>query len=275
MPTDEIHRLEPDEFERLVANVWEEYGFECEITPSGKDKGVDIIASKPEPVPTKHVIQAKRYNPKNKISSPQIQQYAALQTQIEGTDSVVVVTSSEFTGEAIELANQLGVKTVDGEVLAKLLDKNDLITQISRGEFKTWLGEREMKTCPYCGDRINNMKHSFVLHWEDSPTCSGPTPTRPSGFRRLSKQEWQDLVSEVQGQDGDNQTTNKEGSSKPDQKRVKEGETVQIRGETRTVVGAEEAGGPCPKCGGERLTLEENGEVKYCLHCQNSHLRDL
>lgn len=275
MLTDEIHSLEPDEFERLVANVWEEYGFECEVTPSGKDKGVDIIASKSEPVPTKHVIQAKRYNPQNKISSPQIQQYAALRTQIEGADSVVVVTSSEFTGEAIELANQLGVKTVDGETLTKLLEKTDLITQSSGETFETWLGGKEMMECPYCGDRITNMKQSFVSHWEDSPTCSGPTPTRPSGFRRLSKQEWQSLVSEVQGQNGDTQRINKGGSPQPDQKGANEGDTVQIRGETRTVVSAEEAGGRCPKCGGKRFTLEENGEVKYCLNCQNSYLRGL
>lgn len=89
-----------------------------EVTSSGRDQGIDIVAHKSDIIHEKAVIQAKCYAEGNNVGRPSIQQYNTLQQEDPDTDKVIVVTSSKFTSEADKLAGELGVKTVDGDELA-------------------------------------------------------------------------------------------------------------------------------------------------------------
>jgi hypothetical protein len=55
----------------------------------------------------------------NKVGRPAIQQYNTLQQQEPNIDSVIVVTSSEFSSEANKLSEDLNIKTVNGKELAE------------------------------------------------------------------------------------------------------------------------------------------------------------
>jgi hypothetical protein len=114
-----IQELASDDFESLVASVWSEMGWTTEVTSTSRDQGIDIIARKSGIVGEKVVIQAKGYNSESKVGRPEIQQYNTLRQQESDVDAVIVVTSSEFTSEADELAENLSVKTVNGEQLTK------------------------------------------------------------------------------------------------------------------------------------------------------------
>lgn len=114
-----LRQLNPEEFESFVASVWSAMGWSTEVTQLSKDQGIDIVANKSGVVSEKVVIQAKRYNKCNKVGRPEIQQYNTLQQQVPDADSVIVVTSSDFTSEAISLAQELNLKTVHGIGLAE------------------------------------------------------------------------------------------------------------------------------------------------------------
>jgi hypothetical protein len=114
-----LQNFQPDEFETFVASLWSEMGWKTEITQSSRDQGVDIIATKSGIYDEKVVIQAKCYSDGNKIGRPDIQQYSTLQKQVSGADTVIVVTSSSFTNQALSLADELNVKTISGDELAQ------------------------------------------------------------------------------------------------------------------------------------------------------------
>lgn len=110
--------LSPSAFERFVAQIWEQMGWETVVTPTSNDDGIDIVATKSGIHQEKAAIQAKRYSPSNKIGQPDIQQYDTLRRQDSSVDIVVVVTTSEFSDKAKDLAEQLNVKTVNGSAIA-------------------------------------------------------------------------------------------------------------------------------------------------------------
>ncbi len=120
-----LRQMDVYEFEHLVADVWEQRGWETRVTTGSGDRGIDVIATKESPFLQKQIIQAKRYKQENSVGSPDIQQYSSLQKQEPNVDSVVIVTTSSFSRQAREIANKLNVKLVDGTDLSNIiLDSN-------------------------------------------------------------------------------------------------------------------------------------------------------
>lgn len=111
--------LTSDEFESLVASVWSAMGWSTEVTSTSHDRGIDIIATKSDVISRKVVIQAKCYSDGNNVGRPDIQQYNTLKQQEPDADAVIVVTSSDFTEEALSLKERLDVKYVNGSELAE------------------------------------------------------------------------------------------------------------------------------------------------------------
>lgn len=120
---DYLNSIGPTEFEGLVAEIWAELGYETEVTPGSRDRGIDVIATKEIPVTEKVLIQAKAYSQQNKVGSKEIRNYATLYQQEAAVDRVVVVTTGEFTSDAETLAKDLDVRTVDRDDLLALIDE--------------------------------------------------------------------------------------------------------------------------------------------------------
>ena len=119
----QLRQMDEYEFEELVADIWEQRGWETTVTTASNDRGIDVIAKRKNPFAQKYVIQAKRYKQGNTVGSPDIQQYSSLQQQESNVDSVIVVTTSSFTAEAKKIGNKLNVKLIDG------FDLSDMILQ--------------------------------------------------------------------------------------------------------------------------------------------------
>lgn len=103
------------EFEKFLFYFFVLQGYECTLTPSTNDQGLDLIAKKDD---VTYGIQAKRYveNVGNK----------AVQEVIAGAlyykcDKKIVITNSYFTTSAIELAKEVGVDLWDRNYLDKAL----------------------------------------------------------------------------------------------------------------------------------------------------------
>lgn len=126
-----LRGMDPYEFEHFVADLWDAQGWDTSVSQSSVDQGVDIIATKENPFPQKQVIQAKRYAENNTIGSPKVQQYSSLRQQEQGADVAVVVTTSGFSRQAEELAQDLNVELVDANGIYQLLNETGRFDLVS------------------------------------------------------------------------------------------------------------------------------------------------
>jgi HJR/Mrr/RecB family endonuclease len=107
---------------------------------TGPDQGLDVIGAPPSGG-KKTAVQCKRYSERNKIVSSQIQQYAALRQQWNDVEGVTVVTTSSFTRNAEQLANQLDVKCIDGTNLSRIVQEYgaaNILKWYAEGKPTTW-----------------------------------------------------------------------------------------------------------------------------------------
>lgn len=123
---EDLRSLDAYEFEHYVAELWEKYGWETEVIQQSNDYGIDVIATKSDPVPLKALIQAKRFQDGNNVGRPDVQQYRSLLQQERDADGVVIVTTSDFTKGAREIAEDLNVKLVAGSDLLQIIEGRPL-----------------------------------------------------------------------------------------------------------------------------------------------------
>jgi hypothetical protein len=125
---DQLQRLDPYEFEKLIAAIWENNGYSTKVHDQSHDKGIDVTATRKKPVSEKILIQAKRFKSENKVGSNEVRRYATLYQQDEDADTVVLATTSTFTQQAQTLAADLNVKTIDKHgLLERLSDEPEVV----------------------------------------------------------------------------------------------------------------------------------------------------
>lgn len=127
-----IKKMDPYQLEELVADLWTAMGYDTRVTSSTGDRGIDIVARKADPFQRKQLIQVKRYSDQNRIGSSEIRLYRTLYDQQENVDLVGIVTTSGFTDDALMLAQDLGVRTMDGDMLSRHLVQKLEINTISQ-----------------------------------------------------------------------------------------------------------------------------------------------
>lgn len=116
-----MQNMDDFQFEHLVADLWEEQGWNTTVSQQSADAGIDVTATKTFPYDEKALIQAKRYSEDTTVGSRKVQQYSALKQQEPGVDKVIIVTTGRFTSPAQRLGEQLNVKLIDGDDLMDLV----------------------------------------------------------------------------------------------------------------------------------------------------------
>lgn len=114
--TDDLHAMEPYEFEYFLADVWRRQGYQAEVSQQSADGGIDVVADNGK---ERVAIQAKRYGGGNPVGVKTIRETSNL-TKRPDIDRAAVATSGEFTRSAYKEANQYDVKLYDGEELLRL-----------------------------------------------------------------------------------------------------------------------------------------------------------
>lgn len=118
-----LQSLSPTEFEYFLAELWERKGWSTTVTQESTDAGVDVAAVKNTSDLQKTLIQAKRYNPDNPVTGPEVRQYAGLYSQEENVENVVVATTGNYTKQAREVGEKSNVT---------LIGPDELITEIKQ-----------------------------------------------------------------------------------------------------------------------------------------------
>ena len=112
-----ILSMDPYDFERFVAALFEAQGYShvAQIGGAG-DRGVDVTARDPQGKSV--VIQCKRY--RNSVSADPIQRLHSFAISRK-VDRRIVVTTSHFTPQAIEEAQNTHTELIDGDALSELV----------------------------------------------------------------------------------------------------------------------------------------------------------
>ncbi len=120
----DIDDLDGYEFEAYLKKLFRVQGYDVLQTPLSRDQGADLICAK---AGEKIVVQAKKYT--GKVSNRAVQEVVAAKGYY-GADRALVVTTSSFTADAIELAISNKVELWDGDRL------RELISDLTMGESK-------------------------------------------------------------------------------------------------------------------------------------------
>ncbi len=100
-----LFNISPREFEQLIAELFNDFGFYTELTQQTRDGGRDIIAIYEKAnIRTKYLIECKRYKPKRKVSVAIVQRLFGVKIS-EAANKAILVTSSSFTKSATEFAS--------------------------------------------------------------------------------------------------------------------------------------------------------------------------
>ncbi|MDI6809164.1 MAG: restriction endonuclease [Candidatus Eisenbacteria bacterium] len=105
------------EFERFLKTLFEGMGYSVRQTKSTGDQGADLIVTRQG---ERTVVQAKRHQ--NKVTNKAIQEAVAAIKHYRA-DRGMVVTTSEFTRSAVELANSNAIELIDRRKLEELVRK--------------------------------------------------------------------------------------------------------------------------------------------------------
>lgn len=98
-----LFTIKPREFEKIVAELLYNQGFEVELTKQTRDNGYDILALKYIDgfSPIKYLVECKRYDLKRKIGVEIIRSFKEV-IATEQANRGIIVTSSYFTMDAIK-----------------------------------------------------------------------------------------------------------------------------------------------------------------------------
>jgi predicted Mrr-cat superfamily restriction endonuclease len=114
---DEIHYMSGPEFERFMADLLRQKGYQVEETPLSGDQGVDLVL--PDLDGKRVVIQLKRWT--GPVGNKAIQATFAGMAHYQA-DEGWVITTSTFTKSARELARSTSVRLIDRDELADWLE---------------------------------------------------------------------------------------------------------------------------------------------------------
>jgi restriction system protein len=150
-----LKQLEWRRFEELGAAYYEALGFSTSISESGTPGGVDIVLRPQGSERATSIARCKAWDA-YRVGVKSVRELRGAMTAAKITAGVLL-TSGRFTQEAVNLAKQEGIQTIDG---AALLDKMAalppekalaLLKFATQGDFLT-------PTCPHCSIKMISRK---------------------------------------------------------------------------------------------------------------------
>lgn len=123
-PREVFLNLTPRDFEKLVAALYKDIGFDVLLTKQSKDGGIDIHAEKNQPtLKEKLIIQCKNYT-----SNVPVEDIRSLLGVVASTKATkgVLVTSSDFTKDSINFAKENpSIELINNKDLSMLFNKQN------------------------------------------------------------------------------------------------------------------------------------------------------
>lgn len=117
-------------FEKLCVQLLNTMGYGKKensiITQRCRDKGIDGIILEDELGINSIMIQSKKYNIGNNVSTPEIQKFAGALLNQKNVKRGVFITTSSFSKDAIDYGKSVGLILIDGKRLTNLMIKYNL-----------------------------------------------------------------------------------------------------------------------------------------------------
>jgi restriction system protein len=136
---DTVISKSPAAFEKFVVRLLQKMGYGEEIKDSGivtkatRDKGIDGIIKEDVLGFGRIYIQAKKYDRHVPVPSQDVQKFAGALAMV-GSNKGVFITTSRFSGPALEVAKELKqqIVTIDGQQLAEYIYEYGLGVQVEQ-----------------------------------------------------------------------------------------------------------------------------------------------
>lgn len=113
---EELRRLDPYQFEKVVGDYFRDCGYTVQQTKRSNDGGKDLIMYKNGQI---YYVEVKRYGKGNPVSRPLIQKLVGACHPVGAKG--IFVTTSRFTKEAIDEAHRSNIELIDGDQFIKML----------------------------------------------------------------------------------------------------------------------------------------------------------
>ncbi len=121
-----LEQISPQEFEKLIANLYEKMGFQVKLTSQTRDQGIDIFAKRINESGLESLaIQCKHYT-KGVVG---VEHARSLYGVIQAHESItkgILVTSSKFSKECIDFAKGKRLELFSGTYICGLLQKYNI-----------------------------------------------------------------------------------------------------------------------------------------------------
>lgn len=116
---EELRRLDPYEFEKVVGDYYRDCGYTVHQTRRSNDGGKDLVMYKNGQT---YFVEVKRYGKSHPVDRPLIQKLvgACHPNNAKG----IFVTTSRFTQGAINEANRSGIQLIDGDQFIRMLNSS-------------------------------------------------------------------------------------------------------------------------------------------------------
>ena len=116
---EELRRLDPYQFEKVVGDYFRDCGYTVQQTKRTGDGGKDLIMYKGGQI---YFVEVKRYGKSHPVDRPLIQKLvgACHPNNAKG----IFVTTSRFTQGAINEANRSGIQLIDGDQFIRMLNSS-------------------------------------------------------------------------------------------------------------------------------------------------------
>lgn len=116
----------PEDFETIIAMLFEKMGFHTRVTPKSKDRGVDVIAVKETGLSCEKIaVQCKLVN--SPVGRPVLQQLLGVLSENPSYSRGYVVTNNRMSREAVAYLKENGrLAAIEGHDLEHLLRKFEL-----------------------------------------------------------------------------------------------------------------------------------------------------
>lgn len=160
----DVDTMDGFQFEYYLVELFKSHNYSARKTPNNNDFGADLLLKKDG---KKIVVQAKRY--KNNVGIKAVQEIIGAKSYYKAQEAWVV-TNSEYTKSAIELARKSNVRLIDRYDLIKLQNKSNDVTP---SNIKNNVKPNEKIICNRCGaDMIlRNGKRGVFYGCNNFPQC--------------------------------------------------------------------------------------------------------
>ena len=131
---DEFKHLNPENFEKFIAFIFQSMGYTTQVTQYTGDYGADVIAEKEG---EKLAVQVKKYKKGNDVSNDEVRKAIGSMPHFKATGAVLI-TTSDYTLQAREQAKNAPIELINGDQLDALIYKHLLepkLKQLKEGDF--------------------------------------------------------------------------------------------------------------------------------------------